>query len=353
MSLPSASHIALTGALVVVGAAAGALFQRLGTPLPYMLGSLFASAAAVALFQRRFPEGYAFPMRFRMVFVGIIGAMIGARLTPEVASLLPRMLVSVPAILAFVLGVHGLNYLIFRHLGGYDRQTAYYAGSPGGLFESIVFGEEAGADVRVLTMMQFLRIIVVVTLVPIGMSIWEGHPVGSAAGISLNGGETALLHVPLVLALSLVGVWVGLKLRLPAGQLMGPLLVVGALTVSGVLQLHAPGWMVAVAQVVLGAGLGARVTGMTGGMFLRGMGLSVVSVTAMVSVGIGLALLVHLAGGLPTDVLVISFAPGGVVEMSLIALSLAADPALVTLHHLLRILFTVGELTLVRRKRWV
>jgi Putative ammonia monooxygenase len=37
----------------------------------------------------------------------------------------------------------------------------------------------------------------------------------------------------------------------------------------------------------------------------------------------------------------ISFAPGGVTEMSLIALSLSANPAVVTLHHLVRISLTV------------
>ena len=55
-----------------------------------MLGSLFASALAVAFAQQRFPEDYAYPMKFRMLFVGVIGAMIGAQLTPDVAALLPQ-----------------------------------------------------------------------------------------------------------------------------------------------------------------------------------------------------------------------------------------------------------------------
>jgi len=40
-------------------------------------------------------------------------------------------------------------------------------------------------------------------------------------------------------------------------------------------------------------------------------------------------------------VLFIIFAPGGVIEMGLIALSLNANPFFVTLHHLLRIAATV------------
>ena len=51
----------------------------------------------------------------------------------------------------------------------------------------------------------------------------------------------------------------------------------------------------------------------------------------------------------PLDVLLISFAPGGVTEMSLVALSLQANPAFVTLHHIFRILMTVVELSLAAR----
>jgi uncharacterized protein len=353
MTLPPARHIAFTALLLALGGLGGSAMAALGTPLPYMLGSLLAAALAVAFAQHRFPEGYSFPMPFRMVFVGVIGTMIGARLTPDTLSLLPLLTFSVPAVAVFVLGAHGLNYVIFRRLGGYDRATSYYSGSPGGLFEAILFGEDSGADVRILTMMQFLRIIVVVTLVPVGMSIWEGHPVGSAGGMSFAPGATDWADIPVVLVIAVAGLWFGKRMHLPAAQLIGPLLIAGALAMTGLVEIAAPGWLVAVAQVVLGAGLGIRFTGMTGQMFLRGMGLSLVSVGAMMALGVALAAAVHRLSGLPTDMLAVSFAPGGVVEMSLIALSLAANPAIVTLHHLVRIMFTVGEMALVHKRGWV
>ncbi len=129
MTLPPASHAALTALLLAAGAATGALLQRLGTPLPFMLGSLAAAALAVGVAQSRFPEGYVYPMRFRVLFVGVIGTMIGARLTPDAAGLLPKMLV-------FTLAAHALTWRILRHLGGYDRPTACSAGAPRAGFTS-------------------------------------------------------------------------------------------------------------------------------------------------------------------------------------------------------------------------
>ncbi len=59
--------------------------------------------------------------------------------------------------------------------------------------------------------------------------------------------------------------------------------------------------------------------------------------------------ILYVAVGEPFDVMLISFAPGGVTEMALIALSLQANPALVTLHHIWRILITVIGLGLSAR----
>jgi len=70
-------------------------------------------------------------------------------------------------------------------------------------------------------------------------------------------------------------------------------------------------------------------------------GLALLAVGAMLAIGVALAAALHAATGEAVDVLVISLAPGGVTEMALVALSLQANPALVTLHHIYRIVLTV------------
>ncbi|WP_298492127.1 AbrB family transcriptional regulator [uncultured Maritimibacter sp.] len=345
-------HIAFTAALLVFGAGAGWVFSRIGTPLPYMMGSLLASAAFTMAFQTRFPGGYQFPLNFRHLFVGIIGVMIGAQVTPEILSLLPKMAVSIPAILLFVPLAHAANYAIFRR-GGYDRPTAYYSGAPGGLIESISFGEEAGADIRVLTLMQFLRIIVVVTILPFAIALYEGAPVGSAAGLGGPGETSDLADVGLAFLFAAVGAVIGVRVKVPAGQLTVPLFLVAIASGFGWIDLTLPGWLIASAQVVLGVGLGLRFTGISRRMLVSGLGLSILSVVTMLLIGVGFSLAIHAMTGLSTETMIISFAPGGVTEMSLIALSLAMNPAFVTLHHLVRIIFTVVELAVVKKLGWI
>ncbi|HBZ43956.1 MAG TPA: aminopeptidase [Maritimibacter sp.] len=352
-NLAPLSHWAFSALILASGAALGVVFMWLGTPLPFMLGSLISSAVIAMRWGPSFPMGYEFPPRIRQVFVGVIGVMIGAQVSPELLALLPKMAVSIPAVIAFVVLAHGGNYLIFRRLGGLDKHTAFYSGTPGGLLESIAFGEEDGADIRVLTIMQFLRIIVVVMILPVAISIYEGAPVGSAAGLSTSTQAAQAMDIVLTFVFALIGLWIGTAIRVPAAQLTGPLLVVGIASAFGLIDLVIPGWLVGSAQVVLGAGLGLRFVGLTRRMLVQGVGLATLSGGFMLALGGAISYALAVSVDLDLEMLIISFAPGGVTEMSLIALSLAANPAFVTLHHLVRILAAVGELALVKRMGWL
>ena len=56
------------------------------------------------------------------------------------------------------------------------------------------------------------------------------------------------------------------------------------------------------------------------------------------------------AGDHSFQILLMCYAPGGVVEMGLIALSLGVSPIMVTLHHVVRIGFTVIAIPLIGRR---
>lgn len=348
------STLLATFVLVSLGAIGGGLATLTPLPLPFMLGSLIISAGVAMLLPHHLPEGYRFPQSLRLVFIATIGVMIGAQVTPELAALIPSMVVSLAALTVFVGLAHAGNFAIFYHLGGYDRATAFYSGTPGGLMESITMGEEAGANVAVLGMQQFLRIILVITLVPVGLSLWYGAPVGSAGGISFSparAGQTGLTDLPLIAAVGAAGLWIGLKFRLPAGQLTGPLFAAAMLGLSGVGAPALPDWLIHVAQIVIGTSLGLRFIGLARSDLTRGIWLGLLSVTAMLALGTMLALAVHGMTGTPFDVALISFAPGGVTEMALVALSLNANPALVSAHHIYRIILTVVEISLLDKLR--
>ncbi len=347
--MPPVSLVVTTAAMCLVGAFGGALAALLGLPLPWLLGSIAAVALIAILAPRRLPEGYAFPQGLRILFIALIGMLIGAQVTPDLIRSVPHMALSMAGVVVFVLLAQAANYMIFRRLGRFDAPTAWFAGAPGGLVESITMGEAAGAEIPVLVTQQFLRIILVIGLVPLALSVWHGTAMGSASGLDFGPERAALGGLPLVLAVAIIGALIGRALHLPAWQLTGALLASAVLSLLGH-PLAPPGWLVDVAMVVVGAGLGLRFTGFNRRLLLRGLWLSAASVSAMLMLGAGLAALVQRATGQDFEMLLIAYAPGGINEMALIALWLEASPATVTLHHILRLVVTILGMGVVARR---
>jgi len=340
--------------LLAIGLFCGWLAHLIGTPLPYLLGSLVGVGATVIIVGDRLPDDLTFPQNIRAAFIVVIGVMIGGAFNPSIFADLPGLLLSGGLILLFVGLAFGTNYLIFRKIGGYDAPTAFCAGMPGGLIESIEMAEHSGADTRIVTAQQFLRIVIVIVSLPLIFAYWTGAPVGSAAGMRI-GAETSAPVVKdwlLLGASGVIGYLLGRALRIPAYVIIGPLLISGAVHGTGLTQAQPPDWLIILAQAVMGTGLGARFKGIRRRVLTQALGLGLLSVVCMLTINLVMAYGLSLATVHPLPVLILCFAAGGLTEMSLIALSFNANPVFVTMHHVLRIIVTVVVAS-VAFKRWI
>ncbi|MDJ0825556.1 MAG: AbrB family transcriptional regulator [Rhodobacter sp.] len=335
-------------ALSLLGSLAAA---GLGLPMPYLIGSLVVSAGYTIAATTRSGRRIHFPQPLRFACVAVIGVMIGASFTPDLMRALPSLWPSLVGVAVFVPLTHAMGYQLYRRLGGYDPVTAVYAAMPGGLVEAISFGEQAGGDVRILTVQHFTRIVLVVILVPMLFLVWDGVAVGSAAGQTFSAQPYDWTDIAWIAALAAVGAPLGKRLRIPAGHLMGALLLSAAVHVTGLAQAVPPGWLLNAAQLVIGAGLGTQFSSVTGALLGKTVALGTLSVALMLVVSFAFAAV--FAAWLPIsfDALFISFAPGGVTEMGLIALSLGVSPVIVAAHHLFRISFTVLVVSWIARSR--
>lgn len=314
----------------------------IGAPMPFMLGGIFGSAAFVLYYERDDRQLPKLSRWVRLVFMSIIGAMIGSRFSPELLTLLPQFWVSGLAIIPFILLAHGGSYAILRGLGRYEKLDAYFASLPGGIIDSAALAEEAGADLRIVTAQHFIRIILVVVSVPLLFLFVQGDAVGSLGGKTLAGSSYDGIDIALILVIAIAGLAFGRLTRLPVSHMLGPLLFALILSVTGVISIDIPGWLTHLAQFMVGTALGAQFSGMSRRLLVKGLGMGLLAGGYMLLLGALFA--VFLTPFVPADfsALFVSFAAGGLAEMSLIALSLNFNPVVVALHHLARIFMTIG-----------
>ena len=333
--------------LLFIGFLGALAASAIGAPLPFLLGAMAAAAIVTLTIGPRIPLPMQIPNTVRSAFISIIGVMIGSAFSPDLLSQTGVLIPGSVAILVFVLAAQALNYTIFHRLGGYDRVSATAAAMPGGLMESLEIAEQKGGDVPLVTAQQFLRITLIVTLLPIGFSLWQGGAVGSAAGMSFTTIRGGPLDWLLLAAAAILGFFGGRALKIPAYAIVGPMLL--SAFVHGIGWTHAavPPWLVALAQLVVGVSLGTRFANFRGHDARKVLTLGLLSAVVMTGLGVLIASVLHQITGTPIPVLILSFAPGGLIEMGLIALSLEASPLIVTLYHVIRILLTVLLATLL------
>jgi hypothetical protein len=279
--------------------------------------------------------------RLREVFVVVLGVMLGSSFTPEIAAMLSGWTVSLVILAAYTAVSGALGTWYFHRIAGYDRVTSYFSAMPGGLSVMILVGESMGGDPRLISLTHASRLLLVVLALPFAFQLLLGYdpatrPAPGPALLAIDGVELALL------ALCGVAGWAGAQLlKVPAPAIVGPMVLSAAVHMGGVVEAGPPAELVAAAQVVVGSAIGCRFAGtalaLVGRAILWAAGGTLLLVGSAVLAAVGGAALT----GLPVMELTLAYSPGGLAEMSLIALALGLEAALVATHHIVRIFLIV------------
>lgn len=320
---------------LVIGAAGGALFNEARLPLAWLMGAmLFTTVAAVAGVPLRVPKA------LRNAMVMILGVMLGSGFTPAILGRLGEWTVSLSGLAAYlvVATVVGVRYL--RRTARLDPATAYFTATPGGLNEMVMVGTQMGGDTRTMALAHALRVMLVVIVIPFAFQALGLYDPARRGTLGPSLSSLSLPDVALLTGCAL-GYPLARLLRIPAAQIVGPMLLSAAVHLAGLTEGRPPGALVAGAQVVIGAALGCRFSGLKVSRIGRD-GLTALGLTGlMLLVTAAAAWAVDAATGLGIAALILAFAPGGLAEMTLVALALNIDVALVATHHMVRIILIV------------
>lgn len=205
----------------------------------------------------------------------------------------------------------------------------------------ILVGGEMGGEVRTISLIHGSRILLVVLAIPFAFTVLlEFEPAARpAAGLPLT--AIPFRDLGMLAVAGGIGFLGARALRLPAAAVVGPMILSATVHLGGWTTARPPLEVIAAAQVIVGAAVGCRFAGAKLSHVGRTMIVATGGTALLVSVTVAFAETVHLATGLPLAALILAFAPGGLAEMSLIALALGADPAFVAMHHIVRIFLVV------------
>ncbi len=335
--LTAARRRALTLGLSVLGTA---MFWVLSLPLPFLFGPLFACLFAALA---------GAPLQgFGQVSVAartILGVAVGASVTPEVVARVPQMAASVALIPLYIAVIGLVGVPFFRKVYKFDWATSWYAAMPGGLQDMVIFGKEAGGDVRALSLIHTTRMLILVTVAPLiltmGFGVTLDNPIGAPAA------DLPLHEMAIMAAAALIGWKGGERIGLFGASILGPMILTGVLSLSGVIHYRPPAEAILVAQFMIGIGIGVGYVGVTMHEIRRDVSAGVIFVLMLAALAALFTEAVVLLGLAPAVDGFIAFAPGGQAEMTVLAIIVGADLGYVIVHHLTRVLLVISGAPIV------
>jgi len=284
-----------------------------------------------------------------MLVVGVsLGLYFSAPVLREVAAYWPWFV-----FLGFAaIGYGAVSALVLMRFSGVDRATAYFGSMPGGASEMVTIGERHGACSDQVALAHSLRLLVVITAVPISITL---------AGFSATEDYRPVtvpfdpLGLAILLGAAAMAGFVAKRLRTPTAFTMGPLLLVIAITLAGLQLSSVPSWLSNAAQVLLGCSLGARFDRHFFAMAPRLVAAMVPAMAVMLGLATLVGWLISTTSGAYLGTALLSAAPGGIAEMSITAKVLRIGVAFVTAAHVVRymivVLFTIPVYRLLERMR--
>lgn len=332
-------RVSLTFAIAALGAA---LFHGLGLPLPFLFGPM-AACLVGALCGMRLRSVRPLSIAARAT----LGVAIGASITPALLGQIPQMALTVALIPIYVVVIALIGVPFFRRICGFDQPTAYYCAMPGGLQDMVIFGEEAGADVRALSLVHATRVLVIVAVAPVLMTSVYDATLDGAIGtpaVMMDRSEIVWMIVA-----ALVGWRAGKAIGLFGAAILGPMIVTAGLSLGDVIHFRPPAEAMLGAQFLIGTGIGVHYVGVTAAELRRDVIAAAAFMLILAALAAGVTAGVTAAGLAPPLEVFLAFAPGGQAEMALLAIAAGADLGFVVVHHIARLVVVIAGAPLLGR----
>jgi len=321
----------------IISTLGGFLLSLIHAPLPWMLGPVAVTALTAHFTGQR----VRWPLEIREVSQLLLGYAMGRAFNAETAALivqaLPLMLLA--AVLTVCAGL--LSAWILMKRSDINLTSCLLGCVPGGLTQMVMLADELpGADLTAVTILQTVRMLATVAVIPfLTIHVLADADAQAAAAAALPP-PADWPTVGLYAGLAVVGMLVSRFIHIPVASLIGPILATGAyLIATGETAPVVPKFWLGLAQIGVGTYIGAgidveKLRGYNGYWSSIFEGILIVLAASML-MALGLRQLTGI--GLTTAFL--GCAPGGLTEMGVTALTVGADSAMMTAYQMARLLF--------------
>ncbi|MGD9741031.1 MAG: AbrB family transcriptional regulator [Dongiaceae bacterium] len=270
----------------------------------------------------------------------IIGCLIARSITLDIlATVLQNWLPILIVVMTTILASAFVGWLMVR-FSTLPGTTGAWGSSPGAASTMVVMAEAFGADPRLVAFMQYSRVLLVALTTSL-ISRFVFDVVGQSAPSVHWFGGTQWLPFAQTFAVAAIGATIGVRLRIPAGAMLVPVMAGSMLQSTGLATMELPPWLLAVSYAILGWYVGLRFTRDIVFHVLRALPQTLLSMLALLGLCGGSAFLLTRLLHIDPLTAYLATSPGGLDTVAIIAAASTADIAFVLALQTVRFLLVI------------
>jgi membrane AbrB-like protein len=306
-------------------------------PLAWMLGPMIiTSIAALSGLKVKMPK---LALSSILIILGLhIGNYIDQNLFNQMINWIWTSVIMFIYIIICILIVS--KYL--QKYSGYDQKASIFSAAPGALGPLMILAENEKTDLSQVATSHLIRLIIIITVIPfiiVNNTINETLILDEFNYMSQN-------HFNLIILIfaSLIFIFIFDKIKIPAALLSGTLFASGLLQITEVASYKLPDASINFCLLILGASVGCRFAEKTVKEIANNSFHGLIATMILVLLGFLAAYVATYFVDTNFLTLILSFSPGGIYEVAVIAIAYDLEPDFVAFHHIIRllmILFTV------------
>ena len=317
--------------VVLISIPSAIVADILNIPLAWMLGPMIAiSISALMGIKVVMPK---LALSGVLIILGLyIGNYIDQNLVNQMINWIWTTIIMFFYILVSIFIVS--KYL--QKFSGYNNKTSIFSAAPGALGPLLILAEYEKSDLSQVATSHLIRLIIIITVFPfiiVNLSTSEPIEIKKIDYLSQNHFDIIILLIT-----SIILIFIFDKIKVPAALLSGTLVASGILQITEIASYKLPDESINFCLLILGASVGCRFAEKTIKEVAKNSFHSLVATALLVILGLLAAFVATFFVDNNFLTLILSFCPGGIYEVAVIAIAFELDPNFVAFHHIIRLL---------------
>ena len=318
--------------VILIGIPSAIITDFFNIPLAWFLGPMiFTSIVALSGFEVEMPK---LALNFILIILGLhIGNYIDQNLFSQMIDWIWTSLIMLIYIIICILIVS--KYL--QKYSGYEKKASIFSAAPGALGPLMILAEQEKTDLSQVATSHLIRLIIIITFIP--LLIVKNANTDVLVIDTFNFVDQNHFNFLILIFVSIFFIFIFEKIKIPAALLSGTLFASGLLQISDIASYKLPEFSINFCLLILGASVGCRFAKKTVKEIANNSLHSAVATTILIVLGLIAAYTASFFVENNILTLILSFCPGGIYEVAVIAIAFDLEPDFVAFHHIIRLLF--------------